>query len=592
MIKQFLKEKREFFPGFVVGIISFVVYMRTMAPTVGFIDSGELATVVCTLGIAHPTGYPLFTLVGKIFSMLPIASEEIMRLNMMSAFFVSCGLVVFYFFLCELLRSYTQEVKIIASFFATCSLAFSQTLWSQATGIEVYSLHFFLIVTILYFLLKAYHTNEFRWWLIFSFLWGLAFTNHLTSILLAPAVLYFYIKTHGVTKHSFRKLGMLSLPFIASLSLYIYLPIRSAQNPILDWGNPETLEKLLWHISGKQFRVWMFSSTEVASRQLTYYFNELPKEFYYLPLVVSLFGIVYLLLHNRTMFIWIFLLLISCVLYSINYDIHDIDSYFLLSYIAWMMFAAFGVVSFIEKTKNLFRTLVAAFSIVTIGLIVVQHWNDMDRSKEYLVEDYTKNILNDLPQNSILISFQWDYLVSASYYFQYVKKIRPDIVIIDKELLRRSWYFEQLKRNHPQIFNNSKEKILLFLQELYKFEHNLPYEPSSIEGAYSALIQSFVDYNILSAHCFVTSEIEQNYLQGYYRIPYGLVYELKKENTTYVQRQSPHFSFHKPVGNDSYTKNLIRIISTSLYLRSTYEEQFVKQKNADYFRQKAIEIQQ
>ena len=62
-----------------VALIAFVVYVQTMAPAVGFIDDGELATVCYTLGIAHPTGYPLFTLIGWVFSHLPIASTVIAR---------------------------------------------------------------------------------------------------------------------------------------------------------------------------------------------------------------------------------------------------------------------------------------------------------------------------------------------------------------------------------------------------------------------------------------------------------------------------------------------------------------------------------
>ena len=85
--------------GIGVGLVSFVVYLRTLAPTVGFIDSGELAAVACTLGIAHPTGYPLFTLLGWMFSRLPTAAEEIVRLNMMAALFCAAGIVFFFHFL-------------------------------------------------------------------------------------------------------------------------------------------------------------------------------------------------------------------------------------------------------------------------------------------------------------------------------------------------------------------------------------------------------------------------------------------------------------------------------------------------------------
>lgn len=584
------QKKIELSIGLSIGVISFLVYLFTLSPAVGFIDAGELAAAACTLGIAHPTGYPLFTLVGRIFSMLPVSSEEIIRLNIMAAFFVACGMVLFYHLLCELLFEYPQKIKILASVFSTVSLAFSQTVWSQATGIEVYSLHIFLIMLTLLWLLRAYRSNKFRDWLLFSSLWGLAFTNHLTSILIAPASLYLFIKANGLTKSSFKKIIFVTPAFFISLSLYIYLPIRSAHNPILNWGNPETAEKLFWHVSGKQFRVWMFSSTEAAGRQLSQYLHKLPQEFFYLPLLISLFGIVFLLIHNRKIFFWILLLLLTTVSYSINYDIHDIDSYFLLSYAAWMMFTAFGIVSLTEKLPNyafnIFSIVILGFSVLTAA----EHWKGADRSGEYLVEDYTKNVLAELPPNSILISYQWDYLISASYYFQYIKNFRPDIILIDKELLRRSWYFKQLNRNYPALYEKSKNEITLFLRELNKFEHDVPYEYAVIEGAYAEMMKSFVDKNIDSVRCFVTSEIEPPYLRGYYRIPYGLTAELRKENSDYLERTLPAYSFHKITGTDTYTKNLQHLIAVSLTSRAAYEKQFNKEENERWFQQQAEEI--
>jgi hypothetical protein len=75
--------------GILLFLISFCVYLATMSRSVGFTDSGELAAVVCTLGIAHPTGYPLFTLLGRLWTMIPFPVEEILKLNLFSAFLVA-----------------------------------------------------------------------------------------------------------------------------------------------------------------------------------------------------------------------------------------------------------------------------------------------------------------------------------------------------------------------------------------------------------------------------------------------------------------------------------------------------------------------
>lgn len=121
----------------------FLVYIQTIARTVGFIDSGELATVPYVLGIAHPTGYPLWTLVTHIFSHLPIANEEIVRLNIFCALVTSSAAVLLFYAMLLLFRSGIKTkdpyYSIIPASFSTLVLAFSQTFWDQATSIEVYA---------------------------------------------------------------------------------------------------------------------------------------------------------------------------------------------------------------------------------------------------------------------------------------------------------------------------------------------------------------------------------------------------------------------------------------------------------------------
>src|SRR5436309_10220092 len=89
--------------GLGISIISLAVYVETLCPTVNFIDSGELATDAYTLGIAHPTGYSLYTLAGYLFSHLPLGMRIINQLNLMAALFCAAGLYVFFRFLLFLL---------------------------------------------------------------------------------------------------------------------------------------------------------------------------------------------------------------------------------------------------------------------------------------------------------------------------------------------------------------------------------------------------------------------------------------------------------------------------------------------------------
>jgi len=538
--------------GLVVGVFSFAVYLRTLAPTVGFIDSGELAAVACTLGIAHPTGYPMFTLLGWIFSKIPIAADEIVRLNLMAAFLGAMGVFVFFHF-CRILlslvflsqpnRKQSDQVWMIASSAsASLMLAFSETYWSQALAVEVYSLHALMLSLVLYSFLKGcgVHlqnndvrkkgpTEESGWWLVFAFLLGLAFTNHMTTILLAPGMVVFYFMLFRFTKSSFARLLIISLPFIAGLTLYLYLPVRAAGFPLFNWGDPQTLERLLWHLSGKQYRVWIFSSPEVAGRQLRYFLSTLPGEVAYLGLLFAFIGIIALLVRHKKLALLTVLMFLACVAYSINYDIHDIDSYFLLAYIVVIVWACVGVFVLcrhVHETVSIARPVIVVAAMVFGLLPLVVHFDERDESRNFLVEDYTRNMFASLDRNALVLSFQWDYWVSASYYYQYVKNVRPDVAVVDKELLRRSWYLKELEGRLPWLVAGSREEIRAFEKELYKFEHDLPYDPMVIQSRFVEMVKSFMMKSMRERPVYVTSEIEAELTEGLQRVPQGLAYRL------------------------------------------------------------------
>ena len=601
-MKSFLESKyRDHVVAAALWLTVFFVYIQTIARTVGFIDSGELATVPYVLGIAHPTGYPLWTLITHIFSHLPIADEEIVRLNIFSSLATSFAAVLFFYAMLLLFRSGIKIKEpfhsIIPAAFSALVLAFSQTFWDQATSIEVYAFHLFLMSATLLFFLRAIFSFleeqviDQRKWLLFAYVLGLSFTNHLTTILLAPGFLFLYFSVFKLSKEGIRQLFILAVPFIVGLSVYVYFPIRTVQQPVLNWGYPATLERIFWHVSGKQYRVWMFSSSAVAAKQWNHFLNAAPLEFYYMPLLFSLLGAWRLLMQERRIFAFIFLLLAGCITYTINYSINDIDSYFLLAYVSMAMFAGFGAL----EAGMIFKKMAGKIAFGTILLAVViaelsANWPEVDASSNYLVQDYTETILNNLKPNAIIISYQWDYFVAASYYFQYIKHVRDDVTVIDKELLRRSWYYLQMKKNHPALYEKSKTEIGSFLEELYKFEHETPYDPAVIEARYNRMIDSFIDHNIDSVAVYVTSEIESHLASHYRRVPEGLAFRLYKDSL-YHPIDFPTLAYRPYRKKDMYTQQIQSMYSTMLMQRAMVEKSFGKIDLAQRYARKAYEIQ-
>lgn len=575
--------------GLLVALCALGVYMKTLAPSVTFIDSGELATVACTLGIAHPTGYPLFTLLGWVFSKLPIAGEEIVRLNIMAAVFCAAGVYVF-FQLMHLLLAVASKSKgsspvLLASAGASLLLAFSETYWSQATSVEVYSLHLLFLSLVLFCFVNAnfYHEiqsrfgevdqrlSEASWWTLFAFTLGLSFTNHMTTILLSLGLLYWYFSSHGGGRESRLQILRMGFPFLLGLSVYLYLPVRGAR-ALLNWGNPVTLERFLWHLSGKQFRVWIFSSTEAAGRQLKYFINSLPHEFAYIGLLFALVGVVGLFRMEKKLAIGVLLLFLTCMLYSINYDIHDIDSYFLLAYVCvaiWSGVALFQICAWAQGV-SIVQYRVVCFLIIAASLTpVAVHYNVNDESSNYLVEDYTKNMFASVQPDALVISYQWDFWVSGSYYYQIVRGYRADVAVVDKELLRRSWYLLQLEHRYPWLIQESKPEVEAFNKELYKFEHDLPYNPAVIQAKYIEMISSFIVKNMASRPVYVTHEIEAEFTGGLQRVPEGLAFRLFAD-TSFHETFLPDFAI-RPFQRRGRLEDMMKsLYLSSLNARATY----------------------
>jgi hypothetical protein len=657
-----------------VLIFVIIIYIRALPPTVWFIDSGELASVAITLGIAHPTGYPLFTLISHIFSWLPVGTE-IYRNNLLSGVFCALGAFMMFFYMHYLLGLYNpltsstedktskksgqqkaaskdsklpNTVKISIVIFTCLTLAFSKTYWFVVKLGKVYPIHVFFIITMMLLFLNAIFIQQRtsrsddtgnsntvnKFFLMFAYALGLAFSNHMTTILITPAWLTLIIVSgYKDLTRLFKVLGTMALFFIISITVYLYLPIRASENPIFIWGNPVTFEKLIWHISGKQFQVWIFSgegsltiflvllilllivsvtglikyksisplyhfsffiglalityfilsgANEIVSKQFKHFFDSLWTEFGTGMVLLAIPGVYRLSKMNGKIYYFTLLTFFTCVFYSVNYDIHDIDSYFLLAYITLSVWIGFGALSVYELISKYVRS--SSFVKVFPAIIVIigfaglgTNYSYNDASRDYAVEEYTMNIFNNVPQNSIIISSQWDFWLASSWYYHFVRNVRPDIVAIDKELLRRSWYFKFLERNYPEIYNNTRPEIDRFLVELNKFEHNIPYDQLLIMKEFEDLLTSLV-VNNPGRKVFTTWEIEQNkselFAKDYVRIPDGILFRLVKNDPSKKLVVDDYkiydFKFTPTTVKDYYHETLMGSYAAMLTASATY----------------------
>ncbi len=570
-----------------------------MSRSVPYIDGGELTTVLWTLGIAHPTGYPLWTLLGFLFVHIPTFGEVVARANLFATVCTSLSTAMFYLAFLRMQAVLTpagkrsaepkqskkstanvpkghlladEKTSRLPAFAAALTLAFSLTFWKQATVVETYSLELFLFAAIITVWLGFYDLPTRSRSYFAGLVLGLGFTNHMTTVLTIPAILFLLVSAYRRRKFKLQILYFVILGGLTAALIYLYLPIRASQAPLMDWGNPDTLKRFYWQVSAKQFRTWMFSSLDVFERQLGVFASSIYPDFR-ISAVVVIIGVATSFLSRRRFFWFTILLVVGDVTYASNYNIHNIHSYFLLAFIGFAAFGLMGYSFLVQRMRAMRYGKAAALILIFPVVSAFSNFGGPNASNDYAVECYSHDILTSVPKNSVILSFQWDIFVAGSIYYQHVDDVRTDVTVIDKELLRRSWYAAEVHSRYPFLFPKNDQVYRFYRDNLRLFENNLPYDPRTIQRSYSDYIREIILGALRHGRkIFVGPEIQNKYLYGFNKVPYGLLFELTPD-TTYVPFSSRGLNGYRGAQklDNPYSHQILNFYETMFMARAGYE---------------------
>src|SRR3989475_3204682 len=117
-----------------VSLGALILYVVTLAPTTQFWDTSEYIAAAYVLGIPHPPGNPLFTILAHVWGLLPLAAGYAMRINLLAA--VTSAVAAGCWFLVgeRLLRAWVPAMwprRLAALAGAICS-ATAFTVWNQS----------------------------------------------------------------------------------------------------------------------------------------------------------------------------------------------------------------------------------------------------------------------------------------------------------------------------------------------------------------------------------------------------------------------------------------------------------------------------
>jgi transmembrane protein TMEM260 (protein O-mannosyltransferase) len=472
------------------GLLSFVVYFRTLAPSIFWGDGIELSSVCATGGIAHPTGYPLFTILGRI-SICFFPLNQAFGTNLSCALYGALSSVFAFFMLKKALSFLNDDLFInpafrdITALSGALLLAFSKTFWFHSTITEVYTLHI-LFITILLWLFLSYLKDEKRAvFIAFFAFWGLAFSNHMLSLTLSPlALVMIFHFFRSKEKNKIKTTLIASVLFLTGLSLYLYLIIQAKSRPELNWGDPSNLKNFFWVISGGDFKKYQFLMAKpgVPFTFNTFIFHVISrgtglskwlmeeifnfskysagglKELGFLVyLIIIITGIITIAKQNKEALFGIIATVLFGLIMIFLYNIPDIEAYFMSLYPLLIILLFTGIISLSHITEmKYFKRKINYLPLLLLALPLLafnSNFKSQDKSMNTDAMKYGLKIMENVPKNSIILTFG-DNDIYILWYLQKVRGLRPDITVVGANFIHNGWYaayFEKAGKDGPQI---------------------------------------------------------------------------------------------------------------------------------------------
>jgi len=428
------------------GLLAFGSYWLTLAPTLQVADAGEQIAAAHFMGISHPTGTPLYLLLMKFWESVFPFGTIVWRMNLLNALLSAVAVGILSRRILRL-SLYWGASRGRAGLLALClslTLAYSQTFWYESVAASSCVLHYFFVILWLILMSRVIVEKEMPLLKYVCLVTGLALANHILSLVLLALVVWTLLSLVIRKEILLKKALAWSLFLLPGLGFYLYLPIRAASDPVINWGNPDSLDRFLRYISRRDY----FINTYVADagdllEVLLFHVKSFLTEASPLLPVLALVSVVMILktktkaptaFHLALLGITLFLLNgFFLSLHGSHLDLFLLKRYSVPGYIGLYFACAVAIARILSScSRRAFTSLLALLAVIP-ALSLGCYFEKNDRSQNTLLKSYVEQLLSHLPVGANLYAEGDNHLFPILYY-HLVESYRPDIVLFNPRI--------------------------------------------------------------------------------------------------------------------------------------------------------------
>ena len=496
----------------IVSAVILALYLVTMAPSTAMWDTSEYIAAAYTFGLPHPPGNPFFVILGRVFSILPIAGSIAARINVLAAICSAVSAGIWFLIAEHVLRSWftTRWLRLAGATLAAVVGATAFTVWNQSVVNEkVYTVSLIGIALVSWLMVRwSANPTDSRAdtrLVLAAYLCGLGYANHMAGMLPAVAIAIAVVVRRPLTLVRWRLLVTCAVALVIGLTPFATQPIRSAYFPSMNEGETTgcrtqigvsctfskgTYDAFMYNLNrgqygkpslsdrqaslGEQIGMWWlyfrWQWLRDANEQHPFAQSLLAATF----LVLGLVGAWVHFTRDRSTF-WYFGTLVFTMtlllIYYLNFklgasqspttqaphEVRDRDYFFLWSFSAWGVWAAFGLTYVWEAIATTIGRsadgeassrswLVSAPPIAAFALVpLFGNWSAASRAHHHATAKMAADLLNSVEPYGVLIT-RGDNDTFPLWYAQDVEGIRRDVVVVCTSLLGTDWYARQIIR--------------------------------------------------------------------------------------------------------------------------------------------------